>query len=79
MYSDKHIHRAIYQYKHYVSQMAKICWAKLLCFSQFSGAPRKFFREYKHLSLIIIILNNEDLWPRQHENISVKTLMTLKP
>ena len=54
----------------------KICWAKLSCFSRFSGVPRKFFREYKCLSLII--LNNEYLWPRQCENISVKTSMALK-
>ena len=55
----------------------KIHWAKLLRYSWFSRVPRKFFREYKYLSLII--LNNEYLWPRQHENISVKTSMALKP
>ena len=37
----------------------KIRWAKISQFSQFLGAPRKFFREYKYLSLII--LNNEYL------------------
>ena len=37
---------------------------------QFSGVPRKFFREYKCFSLII--LSNEYLWPRQHKNISAK-------
>ena len=37
----------------------------------------KIFHEYKPLSVRII--NNEQLWPRQHENISVKTLMALKP
>ena len=36
----------------------KICWAKLSRFSRFSGVPRKFFHEYKCLSLI---LNNEYL------------------
>ena len=55
----------------------KIRWAKLLHFSRFSGVPRKFSREYKHLSLIA--LHNEHLWPRQRESISVKTLMVLKP
>ena len=35
-----------------------------------------FSHEYKCLSLIII---NEHLWPSQHEIISVKTLMALKP
>ena len=58
-------------------KQGKICWAKLLHFSFFLGVTRKFFREYKHLSLIV--LNNEHLWPRQHESISVKTLMALKP
>ena len=52
-------------------------WGKTFVFSWFSGVPRKFFREYKSHSLII--LNNEYLWPRQRENISVKTLMALKP
>ena len=37
----------------------KIRWAKLSCFSWFSGVPRKFSRDYKCLSLII--LNNEYL------------------
>ena len=37
----------------------KICWAKLLRFSRFSGVPRKFLHEYRCLSLII--LNNEYL------------------
>ena len=37
----------------------KICWAKHLRFSRFSGVPRKFFREYK--CLFLIILNNEYL------------------
>ena len=37
----------------------------------------KVFHEYKCLSLIV--LNNEHLWPRQHESISLKTLMVLKP
>ena len=55
----------------------KIRWAKLSCFSWFSGVPQKFFREYKHHSLIV--LNNEHLWPRQCKNISVKTLIALKP
>ena len=54
----------------------KICCAKLSCFSWFSGVPRKFFREYKRHSLIV--LNNEPLWPRQCKNISVKTSMALK-
>ena len=44
-------------------KQGKIRWAKLLQFSRFSGVLRKFFREFKHLSLII--LNNEYLWPRQ--------------
>ena len=57
--------------------MGKICWAKLSRFSQFSGVPQKYFRKYKCLSLIV--LNNEQIWPRQHESISVKTLMVLKP
>ena len=52
----------------------KICWAKLSHFSWFLEVPRKFSHEYKPLSV-----NNEQLWPRQHENISVKTLMALKP
>ena len=30
-----------------------------------------FFHEYKCLTLIV--LNNEHLWPRQRESISVKT------
>ena len=55
----------------------KICWAKLSRFLWFSGVPQKFFCEYKCLSLIV--LNNEHLWPRQHESISVKTSMALKP
>ena len=38
---------------------------------------RESFREYKYLSLIV--LNNEHLWPRQCESISVKTSMGLKP
>ena len=46
-------------------------------FSHFSGVPRKFFHEYKHLSLIIP--NNEHLWPRQCESISMITSMGLKP
>ena len=50
----------------------KIHWAKLLCFSWFSEL-RKFFHEYKHLSLIVL-----HLWPKQHESISVKTSMVLK-
>ena len=37
----------------------------------------KVFCEYKHLSLIVP--NNEHLWPRQRESISVKTSMVLKP
>ena len=37
----------------------KIRWAKLSRFSRFSEVPRKFFHEYKCLSLII--LNNEYL------------------
>ena len=58
-------------------KQGKICWTKLSCFSWFSGVPRKFFCEYKCLSLFI--LNNEYLWPRQRKNISAKTLMLLKP
>ena len=54
----------------------KIRWAKLSLFSRFSGIPRKFFHEYT--CLLLIIVNNEYLWPRQRENISAKTLMTLK-
>ena len=54
-----------------------IRWAKLSCFSRFSGVPRKVFHEYKCISLII--LNNEHLWPRRCKSISVKTLMALKP
>ena len=46
-------------------------------FSRLSGVPRKFFHEYKHLSLIV--LNKEHLWPRQRKSISVKTSMALKP
>ena len=46
-------------------------------FSWFSGVLRKFFCEYKRLSLIV--LNNKHLWPRQRKNISVKILMALKP
>ena len=42
------------------------------CFSWFSEL-RKFFHEYKHLSLIVL-----HLWPKQHESISVKTSMVLK-
>ena len=57
-------------------KQGKICWAKFLCFSWFSGVPQKFFHEYKHLSLIE--LNNEYLWPRQCESASMKTLMALK-
>ena len=38
----------------------KICWAKLSHFSWFSGVLRKFFREYKCLSLIT--LNNESTY-----------------
>ena len=45
-------------------------------FHGFSGVPWKFFCEYKHLSLIV--LNNEHLWPKQCESISMKTLMALK-
>ena len=41
----------------------KIHWAKLLRFSWFSRVPRKLFREYKPLSLII--LNNKYFWQRQ--------------
>ena len=37
---------------------------------------RKVFREFKHFSLIV--LNNEHLWPRDHESISMKTSMALK-
>ena len=36
----------------------------------------KVFHEYKRLSLIV--LNNENLCPRQCKSISMKTLMTLK-
>ena len=57
-------------------KQGKIYWAKLLCFSQFSGVPWNFLREYKGLSLIV--LNNEHLWPRQQKSIAVKTLMMLK-
>ena len=57
-------------------KQGKIFWAKLLRFSWFLGVTRKFFCEYKCLSLIV--LNNEHLWPRQPESISVKTLMALK-
>ena len=46
-------------------------------FHGFSGVPWKFFCEYKHLSLIV--LNNEHLWPKQCESISMKTSMALKP
>ena len=46
-------------------------------FSRLSVVPRKFFHEYKHLSLIV--LNKEHLWPRQRKSISVKTSMALKP
>ena len=55
----------------------KIRWTKFSHFSRFSRVPRKFFREYKCFSLII--LNNEYLWPRQHKNISAKTSMVLTP
>ena len=55
----------------------KISWAKLSHFSRFSGASLKFFCEYMCCSLIV--LNNEYLWPRQRESISVKTLIALKP
>ena len=55
----------------------KICWAKLLCFSWFLGVTQKCFCECKCLSLIV--LSNEHLRPRQHESMSVKTLMALKP
>ena len=54
----------------------KIRWATLLRFSRCSEVQRKFCHEYKHISLII--QNNEHLWPRQRESISVKTLMGLK-
>ena len=37
------------------------------------AVPRKFFYEYKHLSLII--LNSQHFWPRKHESISAKTSM----
>ena len=50
--------------------------AKLSCFSRFSEVPQKFFHEYKHLSLII--LNNEYLWQRQRESISMKSLIGVK-
>ena len=66
----------IYQHIVYRKQ-GKIHWAKLLHFSQFSGVPRKYFHEYKRLSLIV--LNNEYLWIRQRKSISVKTSMALKP
>ena len=55
----------------------KIRWTKLSHFSRFSGVLQKFFCEYKRLSLSI--LNNEHLWLRQHESISAKTSMVLKP
>ena len=58
-------------------KQGKIRWAKLSRFPRFSGVPRKFFRGYKRLSLII--LNNEYLWPRQRKSISVKTSMAFKP
>ena len=58
--------------------MGNICWAKRFCFSWFSGVPQQFFVNIaKCLSLIV--LNNEYLWPRQHESISMKSLMALKP
>ena len=41
----------------------KICWAKILYFSRFSGVSRKFFHEYKCLSLIVVY--NEHLWATQ--------------
>ena len=39
--------------------------------------PWKFFREYKHLS--VIILNNKHFWPRKCNSISTTTSMGLKP
>ena len=41
-----------------------------------AGIPRKFFHEYKCLS--VIVLNNQHLWPRECESISLKTSMALK-
>ena len=41
-----------------------------------AGIPHKFFHEYKCLS--VIVLNNEHLWPRECESISLKTSMALK-
>ena len=55
----------------------KIRWAKLSGFSRFSRVPQKFFHEYNRLSLTV--LNNEHLWPRQCESISVKTSTALQP
>ena len=40
-----HIHSRDYR------KRGKIHWAKLSCFSRFSGVSRKFYREYKWLSL----------------------------
>ena len=60
-------------------KQGKIHWAKFSRFSRFSGVPRKFFREYKCIQFFsLIVLNNEHLWPRQRESISVKTSMALK-
>ena len=53
-----------------------IYWAKLSRFSRFSRELCKLFHEYKCLSLMV--LNNEHLWLRQRESISMKTLMVLK-
>ena len=73
--SNKNLSNNNYSRQIYCKQR-KILWVKLLRFSWFSGVLRKFFREYKCLSLIV--LNNEHLWPRQCESISVKTSMALK-
>ena len=67
----------LYEKSTLTNKSNKIRWVKLLHFSWFSGVLQKFFHEYKRLSLIV--LNNEYLWPRQRESISVKTLMALKP
>ena len=54
----------------------KIRWAKYSHFSRFSRVPRKFYHEYKCLS--IIVLNNKHFSPGQRENISAKTSIGLK-
>ena len=57
----------------------KTHWAKLPQFSWFSRVLRKFFRDYKCFSFIIVKTSmNKHFCPRKHESIYINNSMGLK-